>query len=283
MLTHWINALIPATLIMMMLRIGLDVAIAEIASTARNSRLIVLAMFANYVCVPALTVVLLLALRTQPIVSIAFLILAVCPGAPFGPPLTSMAKGNVPASVGLMVILAGSSAVLAPLLLRILLRFLSGGESLQVDAVQMVKTLLISQLLPLCAGLVLRMFRSSLADKIKRPCEIFSSALMLITFLLVLAKYYPVLLRIRLIAFGAMLLLCLASLAVGWISGGPDPGTRKALALTTSFRNAGVGMVIAAGGFAGTPVLSAIVAYTVVSTVGTVACALWWGNRASAN
>lgn len=283
MLTHWINALILATLIMMMLRIGLDVAIAEIASSARNSRLIVLAMFANYVCVPALAVVLLLALHTQPIVSIAFLILAVCPGAPFGPPLTSMAKGNVPASVGLMVLLAGSSAVLAPLLLRILLRFFSGGEPPQVDAVRMVKTLLVSQLLPLCAGLVLRMLRSSLADKIKRPCEIFSSALMLITFLVVLAMYYPVLLRIRLTAFGAMLLLCLASLAVGWISGGPGPGTRKALALTTSFRNASVGMVIAAGGFAGTPVLSAIVAYTVVSTVGTVACALWWGNRASAN
>lgn len=283
MLTHWINVLIPATLIVMMLRIGLDVAIAEIASTARNPRLIVLAMLANYVCVPALTVVLLLALNTQPIISIAFLILAVCPGAPFGPPLTSMAKGNVPASVGLMVILAGSSAVLAPLLLRILLRLFSGGESPQADAVKMLKTLLVSQLLPLCAGLALRLLRSSLADKIKRPVEIFSSVLMLITLMLVLALYYPVLLRIRLIAFGAMLLLCLAGLAVGWISGGPDPGTRKALALTTSFRNAGVGMVIAAGGFAGTAVLSAIVAYTVVSTVGTVASALWWGHRASAN
>ena len=50
-------------------------------------------MLANYVCVPALTVVLLLALNTQPIISIA-LILAVCPGDPFGPPLTSMAKGK---------------------------------------------------------------------------------------------------------------------------------------------------------------------------------------------
>jgi bile acid:Na+ symporter, BASS family len=282
-LAHWINVLIPATLIMMMLRIGLDVAIVEIADTARNPRLIVLAMLANYVCVPALTVVLLLALNTQPIISIAFLILAVCPGAPFGPPLTSMAKGNVPASVGLMVILAGSSAVLAPLLLRILLRFLSSEESLQVDALKMVKILLVSQLLPLCAGLALRMWRPSLADKVKRPFEIFSSALMLITFVLVLVLYYPVLLGIRLIAFGAMLLLSLASLGVGWISGGRDPGTRKAMALTTSFRNAGVGMVIAAGGFAGTPVLSAIVAYTVVSTVGTVAPALWWGNRASTN
>ena len=35
---------------------------------------------------------------------------AVCPGAPYGPPFTGMAKGNVPTSVGLTVMLTGSNA-----------------------------------------------------------------------------------------------------------------------------------------------------------------------------
>ncbi len=87
---------------------------------------------------------------------------------------------------------------------------------------------------------------------------------------LVVVVYYRVLLGIRFVALAAMLSLCLVSLAVGWLSGGPDPRTRKAVALTTSFRNAGVGMVIAPGSFAGTPVLSAVLAYTLVSAVGTV-------------
>ena len=47
-----------------------------------------------------------------------FLILAVCPGAPFGPGCTRIAKGNVATAVGMMVLLAGSSALAAPLLLR---------------------------------------------------------------------------------------------------------------------------------------------------------------------
>jgi predicted alpha/beta superfamily hydrolase len=42
-------------------------------------------------------------------------------------------------------------------------------------------------------------------------------------------------------------------------------------------------MVIAAASFVGTIVLSAIVAYTLISTVGTVAPALWWGKRVPAD
>lgn len=147
-----------------------------------------------------------------------------------------------------------------------------------MDALQMLKILLVGQLLPLSAGLAARMWRPDLADELKKPCEILNTVLLLITFVLVLATYYRVLLGIRFIAFAAMLFLSLASLAVGWISAGPDPGTRKVMALTTSFRNVGVGMVIAAGGFAGRPVLSAVVAYTLVSTLGTVFPAIWWGK-----
>lgn len=283
MLAQLVNVLIPLTLVVMMLRIAIDVAIAEVISTAGNLRLVTWGLLANYVCVPALTVALSLALHVKPIVSVAFLILAVCPGAPFAPPLTSLAKGNVEVSVGLMVILAASSAILAPLLLRILLRFMSGGESLHVDALKMVKTLLAGQLLPLSAGLAVRVWGPNFADKLKKPCGILNNALLSITFLLVLAVYYRILLETRLIAFAAMLVLSLASLAVGWVSGGRDSGTRKAVALTTSFRNAGVGMVIAAGSFSGTPVLSAVVAYTLVSTIGTVVPALWWGKQAPVN
>jgi BASS family bile acid:Na+ symporter len=47
----------------------------------------------------------------DPMVAAGFLLVAVGPAAPFAPPLTAMAKGNVHVSVGLMVILA--SAILA--------------------------------------------------------------------------------------------------------------------------------------------------------------------------
>ena len=74
-----------------------------------------------------------------------------------------MAKGNVPVSVGLMIILAASSALAAPLLLQVLLPFvlqflpaLEDSPPLSIDVLKVVSTLMVAQFLPLCIGLVVR-------------------------------------------------------------------------------------------------------------------------------
>ena len=78
-----------------------------------------------------------------------------------------------------------------------------------------------------------------------------------------------------------MLLLLAASLAIGWICGGPRQATRATLALTTSVRNAAVGLVIVATSFAGTSAGTAVVAYALVSIFGTLGCAAVYGKWAS--
>jgi hypothetical protein len=68
---------------------------------------------ANYVCVPTVTLALVLCFNPYPMVAAGFLILAVCPGAPFIPPFATVARGNIAIAVALMAMLAGSSAVIA--------------------------------------------------------------------------------------------------------------------------------------------------------------------------
>src|SRR4051794_26012991 len=100
--TQFINILVPVTLIEMMIAIGLGVSFTELAAVARNWRLVTKAALANYLCVPVVTVGLLILVHpADPMVPAGFLILAVCPGAPFGPGCTELAKGNVPVAVGL--------------------------------------------------------------------------------------------------------------------------------------------------------------------------------------
>ena len=147
-----INVLVTITLIEMMVAAGLGVTFADLAGIAGNWNLLGRAALANYVCVPAATVALLLLFDPHPMVAAGFLTLAVCPGAPYGPPFTAIARGNLTVGVGLMVILAGSSAILAPLLLHYLLPLVSGNEPLTVDASKIVSVLLVTQLVPLCIG-----------------------------------------------------------------------------------------------------------------------------------
>jgi BASS family bile acid:Na+ symporter len=51
------------------------------------------------------------------------------------------------------------------------------------------------------------------------------------------------------------------------------------MALTTSLRNVGLGLVILTGNFAGTPAVSVALAYGIVEVLGSLAAALWWGRQ----
>jgi BASS family bile acid:Na+ symporter len=277
-----INILVTVTLIELMVAIGLGVTFAEVIGVARNRRLVLQAALANYVCVPAAAVGLLLLFHAEPMVAAGFLIAVVCPGAPFGPPLTAMAKGNVAVSVGLMAFLAGSSALVAPLLLYSLLPIVSSGDSPSVHAGKMVVTLLATQLLPLSVGLAVRQWSPSLAARVSKPANLLSAVLSLSVIGLILVVHFQTLVSIRPRGFAGMLALVLAALAAGWLLGMPGSGNRKAMAITTSVRNVGVALVIATSSFPATPAVTATLAFGLFQTIVVALIALGWGGRFTA-
>lgn len=278
-LNDWINLLVTSTLIEMMVAVGLSVRLGELLEVATNWRLVGKAMLANYVIVPAATIALLLLFAPHPLVAVGFLILAVCPGAPFGPPLATLARGNVPVAIGSMVILAGSSALLAPLLLRCLLPLVASDQPLTVDARRIVFTLLLTQLVPLCVGVALRQWRPLLANRLQQPANLLSRLMNLLVVGLILLTQFQLLYEIRPRGYVGMLLLLLASWAAGWFLGGPEEDQRKALTLTTSLRNVGVALVIATSTFSGTPVVTAVLAYGLFEIFGTLLLALGWSRQ----
>ena len=278
-LDRLINILVTITLIEMMVLIGLRVTFAEIAGIVRDWRLVARAVAANYLFVPLVAIALLIWFDASPAVAAGFLILAVCPGAPFGPPFAGIARANVAVAVGLMVVLAGSSAIISPVLLQVLLPWVSGGEAPRIDLIGMVGALLVTQLLPLLLGLLVRHWRPQLADSLLGPFELVSKILSLSVAGLILATQYPMLAEIRMRGFVGMLILLAASLAIGWLAGGAGSDNRKTMALTTSLRNVGVGLVIVTGNFAGTPAVSAALAYGIVEVLGSLLLALWWGRK----
>lgn len=279
-LDRLLNVLVTITLVEMMVLIGLKVTFAELAETGRDWRLVARAATANYVLVPAAALVLLVLFQANPMVAAGFLVLAVCPGAPFGPPLAGIAGGKVSTAVGLMVILAGSSALLSPLLLGLLLPWVAAGAAPTIDVAGIVAALLGTQLLPLLVGLLIRHRQPQLAERLTPPLELISKVLNLSVVALILITQLGMLADIRPKGFLGMLLLLLATLAVGWLAGGPAISERRSMALTTALRNVGVGLVIVSGNFAGTPAVSAALAYGIVEVLGSLLLAAWWGRSA---
>jgi BASS family bile acid:Na+ symporter len=268
-------------LVAMMFSMGLQVELAEVLASARPARRIGLGLLANYVLVPVATLGLLAAFRADPLVAAGFLILAVCPGAPVGPPITAIARGNVPWSVGMMLILAGLSAVLSPALLGVLLARIAPKGNLQIDYPAIVRSLLVTQLLPLAFGLGTHHGAPRLTRAIAKSVGLLANVLLLALVGLILATQHETLAAIRLRGWLGMGLLLGASLGIGWCCGAPDVAIRKALATTTATRNVAVGLVIATSSFAGTAAVTAVVAYGLASILGALGCALLFARSAA--
>ena len=276
-----IQILVTVTVIELMVSIGLSATFAELGAVGKQRRLMIQALLANYFCVPAAAVILLLLFQAQSMVAAGFLIAAVCPGAPYGPPFTALARGNVPVSVGLMVALTASSAILAPPLLQWLLPLVTtGSETPPIDAAKIVGALFVVQLLPLIAGLMLRHWFPKAALRVLRPANLLSMVLTLALIGLIVVVHFRILLDIPLRGFLGMVALVATALAVGWHLGTPGASNRRAMAITTAVRNVGVALAIAAGSFAGTAAVTATLAFALFQTITVALVALGWGRLA---
>jgi bile acid:Na+ symporter, BASS family len=267
LLTSLLNV---ATIAMIMFSMGLKANFADVLDTMRKWRIVVGCVVANYVAVPLVTSLLLFWFETAPLISTGFLILATCPGAPVGPPLTALAKGNLPTAIGTMVILACFSAVLTPLLLSWLLGRLAPNGELHIDSLSIIRTLLLVQLLPLGLGLGIQKLAPKFSNRVAGPMSLLGSLLLVILLILILISQFETLATIAWQGWWRMSMLLATALTIGWFSGGVSNETRKALALNTAVRNLAVGLVIVADNFAGTPAVTAVVAYGLLSTIGAV-------------
>jgi BASS family bile acid:Na+ symporter len=200
-----------------------------------------------------------------------------------------MAKGKVGVAVGLMVVLAGSSALVAPLLLHRLLPFVLGflpalppdSPPLAINAIKVVTTLMVAQFIPLCLGLGLRQWRPTLADRLKKPANLISMVLNLTTLSLIFFAQFDMLIGVPLRGYIGMLALVLAGVAAGWLLGGI--GNRRAMVMATSVRNVGVALVIVTAAFAGTRAVASATAFALFQTVVVALIAVLWGRLASSS
>jgi bile acid:Na+ symporter, BASS family len=117
------------------------------------------------------------------------------------------------------------------------------------------------KLLPLLLGLMVRHRRPQLAGRLLAPLDLVSKALNLSVAGLILGSQFRMLAEIPMTGFAGMLILLAAGLVIGWVAGGPGRDNRRTMALTTSLRNVGLGLVIVTGNFPGTPAVSAALAY----------------------
>ena len=257
-----------------MLAVGVSLTLAQILAPLRNYKLVVLALLANFVLMPAGAWAIARLLRLDEPLAIALLLLGAAAGAPFLPKLAGIAKGNLAFAVGLMVMLMVLTVAYMPIVLPLLL------EGVSVDPMKIARSLLLLMLLPLGAGLVLRARFRDVADRIRSPLNRISSLSLALLFVLLLVTNV----RNVIALFGtrgilASILFLFAGAGIGWLLGGPGTGTRGVMALATAQRNIAAALVVGGQNFNDPQVLVMVVVVAVVGLLILMPLARILGTR----
>jgi BASS family bile acid:Na+ symporter len=226
--------------------VGLLVSMRQVLAGLQQRRSLALALCANFVVLPGAALALCWALQLAPPVQAAVLLVATAPGSPALLRLNEVARGDQARAVGLLVVLTSLTVVYQPLVLPMLL------PGLEVSPMPVARALVLTVLLPLVSGLLLKARWPVLAGRL-RPAlaRLGNISVVLSCFILLPLVYRDALTDVVLNGGGLLVLLLYLPLAVGagWWLGGPEADKRRLLALCCGQGSMGAAFVIAAQNF----------------------------------
>ncbi|MFA9460635.1 bile acid:sodium symporter family protein [Thiohalorhabdus methylotrophus] len=217
-----------------MVGIGLQVTTGAMREALRLRGFLGRALVANFLVIPLMGVALVRLVPMKPELAVALLLLACAPGGPSALQFTGKQKAALAHAGTTAFALSLVAVFLSPFLMELAL---SGSMPLAVPYARAFWVFLLLLVLPLGLGLLLRSQVPGLATRLAPPAVI-TGTLAFVAFIgFTLARRQANMAALEPWALLAMFGFILASLAIGWLLGGPEAPTRRVLATASSMRN----------------------------------------------
>jgi BASS family bile acid:Na+ symporter len=257
-----------------MLGTGLSLTVAQIVQPLKNTRLVILALLANFVLVPLLAFGITRVVPLDEALQVGLIVLATTAGAPFLVKEVQAAKGNLSLGVGLMFLLMVVTIFYVPLVLPLLL------PGVEVNAWDIAKSLIVTMLIPIVLGLMVRSHSPEDAQQwapLMNKVSGIALLLMLVTGLGLNVSNIIDLIGSR--GFLALILFVVGSLLIGMLMGGRDPAVRSVLGLGTAQRNVAAAILVTTLNFGDTMTLPFVLVASIVLPLILIPTARMLGKR----
>jgi len=163
---------------LMMLGVSLDLKLDDFKRILISPRAPCIGLFSQFLLLPAVTFLLVLALKPHPSVALGMILVAACPGGNLSNIMTYLAKGNCAVSVTMTALSTMAAVFLTPFNLTFWGRLNPATaqilKSVSLSPMDVFVTVFIILGIPVILGQVLTHFFPFLADKVRRPFKIFS-------------------------------------------------------------------------------------------------------------
>jgi len=260
-----------------MLAMSLSLSVQQMTQPLKNARLVILALLANFVLVPALAYAIIKVIPLDQSLQIGVILLGTASGAPFIPKLVQGAKGNVAFSVGLMFLVMVVTIFYLPFILPLLL------PGVEVNPWDIARSLIVTMLIPLLIGMLIKSHSPDVADHWAPLMQKISGLSILILLVVGLGlNISNILSFIGTLGIGAIVLLIVGALVIGMLLGGRDPGVRSAMGLSTANRNGAAALLVATQNFSGSDTLPFVLVGVVLMLLILLPVAKRMGARSEA-
>jgi BASS family bile acid:Na+ symporter len=255
---------------------GLALTPAALLRPLRDARLVLCALFLNFVVAPAFAWLLTIVIPLERGHAAGLLLLGGAAGAPFLPKVFRIAHGDEALAAALMGLLTGGTILFLPFVLPLMI------PGLQADAWGIARPLVYFIVAPLAAGMLIRSCCAALAGRgaaVLGKLGSLSLAVLIVTVIALNAR--PLL---GVLGSGAILaaMIYFAGLFVaGELIGRAAPASRDALALATTARNFGAALAPAASSFGDPRVTLMIIVGALVCLAVSFAGAGWVRRKMS--
>jgi bile acid:Na+ symporter, BASS family len=273
--------LLKVSIGLMVFGFGLQLKPGDLTLLFRKPGLILRSLLSVSFVMPFVAAALVTIFGLHPAVKVALLALSLSPVPPLRPKVGLKAGGGASYIFSLLVTAAVLAVVLVPV--GVELFGIAFRKPARVSPGDVAQVVLLSVLVPLGAGILVRRIASTLAERMARPVSLFATVLLVASCIPILITAMPA--AISLIGDGtlaAIVAFIVVGLAAGHLLGGPEPNNRTVLAIFTASRHPGVAMAV---GMANAPgemrVLGAVLLYFIMNLIIAIPYMAWRRTRES--
>ncbi len=240
-----------AVLAVVMFSIAIDLTPSDFRRLLYTPRALLTGLASQFLLLPALTFLLVLATQPQPSIALGLMLVAACPGGNISNFITHRAGGNAALSVSMTAFATVGAIVMTPLNVAFW-----GGlyaptrqilQTTKIDPVSVAITVGFMLVLPLILGVTLKAVKPALAARLRGPLQTLSMVIFLAFIVLALANNWDLFKRFA--SSVAMLVVLHNALA---LTGGYglatltrlSPYDRRAVTIETGIQNSGLGLIL---------------------------------------
>ena len=279
-----------AILAVVMFSIAIDLKPADFQALARAPKPLAVGLISQFLVLPALTFLLVLAVQPRPSVALGLILVAACPGGNISNFITYRAGGNAALSVSMTALATVGAILLTPLNIAFWAGMYEPTRALlretAIDPVQVAITVGFMLVLPLALGVWLNHRSPALTLRMRRPLHHVSMAIFVGFVALALAANWGFFLRFAGAVAGLVVLHNALALGGGWAVATLarlTPFDRRAVTIETGIQNSGFGLVLIFAFFGGLGGMAVVAAFWGIwhALSGIALASLWARTRAA--